>query len=102
MAQGSKNDNLSGHILPTSATMVGVCMTVISIVRLAHPGGFGRLIDKMLAGGSILFLVSVICSFVSMRLASRSDKLEKWAEYLFIAGLGILAVASVLLSFEIL
>ncbi|WP_264080444.1 hypothetical protein [Polynucleobacter paneuropaeus] len=29
-------NNLSGHILPTSGAMLGVCMTVISIVKLTQ------------------------------------------------------------------
>jgi len=29
-----RSTTLSSHILPTAATMVGVCMTVISIVKL--------------------------------------------------------------------
>ena len=41
--------NLSAHILPTSATMVGVCMTVISIVKLIGPKmALGR-VDQLLA-----------------------------------------------------
>ena len=31
---GPPSSGLSAHILPTSATMIGVCMTVLSIVHL--------------------------------------------------------------------
>jgi hypothetical protein len=33
--------DLSQHILPTSAQLVGVCMTVISLVRVLHIGQAG-------------------------------------------------------------
>jgi len=31
-------DSISNHILPTASTMVGVCMTVISIIKLTGNG----------------------------------------------------------------
>ena len=40
---------LSTHILPTSATMVGVCMTVLSIGHLGHGSDLFMVIDKLLA-----------------------------------------------------
>jgi hypothetical protein len=41
-----KDSILSSHILPVSATMIGVCMTVISVIQLAPKKAFrlGRLI----------------------------------------------------------
>jgi hypothetical protein len=33
-----RGSELSSHILPTSATMLGVCVTVHSIAKLAAPG----------------------------------------------------------------
>ena len=99
MNSGASN-GLSTHILPTSATMVGVCMTVVSIVKLVHPMGVGHLIDRMLALDSIAFLASAILSFISMRRAAGAVRLERWAETMFLLALGIVAVAAVLFSFE--
>ena len=81
--------------------MVGVCMTVVSIVKLVHPAGVGHLIDRTLALDSIVFLASAILSFVSMRGAANAARVESWAEVLFLVALGLVAVAAVLLSFEI-
>ena len=39
---------LSAHILPTSATMIGVCMTVLTIGHIGSPGDVRWLIDKLL------------------------------------------------------
>jgi len=94
-------NSLSTHILPTSATMVGVCMTVVSIVKLVHPAGIGHLIDRLLAADSIVFLVSAIASFVSMRRSAGAARIERWAEATFLFALGLVAVATVALSFEI-
>ncbi len=100
MKSGASN-GLSAHILPASATMVGVCMTVVSIVKLVHPMGVGHFIDRMLALDSVVFLTSAILSFISMRRAASALRLERWAETLFLLALGMVAVAAVLLSFEI-
>ena len=48
MKNNNSND-LSHHILPNSATMVGVCIMVISIVKSMSPGLASYLIDKALA-----------------------------------------------------
>lgn len=92
---------LSAHILPTSATMIGVCMTVLSIGHL-NPGGELRLVvDKLLAVDSLIFLVSALLSFVSMRTQGPAKRYEAHAEMVFIAGLGMLAMVAVVLAFAI-
>lgn len=93
--------SLTTHILPTSATLVGVCMTVVSVVKLMHPGGIGVFIDKLLALDTVLFLASAILSFISMRVPALERRLESTAELLFVVALGLVAVAAVILSFEI-
>jgi small-conductance mechanosensitive channel len=102
MKSGLSN-GLSAHILPVSATMVGVCMTVVSIVKLVHPSGIGFVIDKLLAADSLIFLASAILSFMSMQRteAEGAAQLERWAETAFLFALGLVAIAAVLLGFEI-
>jgi hypothetical protein len=90
---------LSMHILPTSATMVGVCMTVLSIMKLASPAGV--ITHKLLAVNSVVFLASAILSFVSMRPQRNLARLESLAEFTFLAGLIMLVLAAVIVSFEI-
>ena len=51
--RGLSARGLSAHILPTSATMVGVCMTVLSIGHLAPRGDMRVAIDKLLAVDAI-------------------------------------------------
>lgn len=94
-------NSLSSHILPTAATMVGVCMTVLSIGRLSHAGRLGVFVDKVLAFNSVIFLVSAVLSFVAIRMASRPERIETWAEDLFLIGLSLSAVVAVLIAFAI-
>lgn len=66
---------LSAHILPTSATMIGVCMTVLSIGHL-HQGGRPRVVlDKLLAIDALVFLASAVVSFLSIRSRSGAARL---------------------------
>jgi hypothetical protein len=94
-------DSLSPHILPTAATMVGACMTVLSIGRLSHAGRLGVFVDKMLAFDSVIFLVSAVLSFVAIRMATRAERIETLAEDLFLVGLSLSAVVAVLIAFAI-
>lgn len=93
--------NLSSHILPTSATMVGVCMTVISIVKLSHVGVAGTVIDKLLAFDSLLFLLSAVFSYVSLRVGRNVTRLERFADNTFMMGLVFMSGAAFVLSFEL-
>ncbi len=101
--RGDAAQGLSAHILPTSATMIGVCMTVLSIGRLRHGGRSGVLIDKLLAIDALIFLASAVLSFTSMRTrrVSEAGRGETWAELLFLLGLAVLALGAVVLAFVI-
>ena len=93
--------SLSSHILPTAATMVGACMTVLSIGRLSNVGKLGVVVDKMLAFDSVIFLVSAVLSFVAIRMVTRPGRLETWAEELFLLGLLLSAIVAVVIAFAI-
>lgn len=92
---------LSAHILPTSATMIGVCMTVLSIGHLRPDGASRVLIDKLLAFDALLFLSSALLSFVSMRSSRHGARFEARAELVFLVGLAVLAIGAVVLAFMI-
>ena len=95
---------LSAHLLPASATMIGVCMTVLSIGHLGPGGAWRMVIDKLLAVDALVILVSALLSFLSflsMRLRGSGPRYEARAELVFIAGLGLLALGAVVLAFVI-
>jgi hypothetical protein len=94
--------NLSGHILPNSATMSGVCVTVISIIKGMHIGYPGLIIDKVLALDSMIFLASAACSYFAMRLAHHAMRLENLADGAFMIGLLLMVVGTVGFAFEIM
>ena len=92
---------LSAHILPASATMIGVCMTVLTIGHLGPRGDLRMFVDKMLAVDALVFLASALLSFMSMRTLPSGRRYEAHAETVFIAGLGLLALGAVVLAFAI-
>ena len=91
------------HILSSSSTMLGVCMTVLSLSRLDEGHQLHWLIDKMVALAALMFLASSISSFLSLRghrggrLAAL--RLERRAEMIFMSGLSLLGLGAVLLAF---
>jgi len=97
----NNSNDLSHHILPNSATMVGVCIMVISIVKSQPSDLVSYLIDKALAIDSVLFTVSALLSFLSIRLERSTVRLERWAEVIFIVGLVSMTLIAVIFSFEI-
>ena len=101
--QGQKSppSGLSAHILPTSATMIGVCMTVLSIGHLGPGGELHVIVDKVLAVDALVFLVSALLSFMSMRTHGFATRYEVRAELVFLVGLGMLALGAMVLAFAI-
>ncbi len=97
----SERNDLSQHILPTSAQLVGVCLTVISLVKVLHIGQVGSLLDKFLAIDALLFTISATLSYASMR-KNESANLEKYADQFFMLGLLELGGCAILLSLEII
>jgi hypothetical protein len=92
---------LSAHILPTSATMIGVCLTALYISLLGPAGTSRVMVDKLLAVDALVFLVSATLSFVSMRSGRRTRRFEARAEAIFLAGLGLLAMVAMVLAFAV-
>lgn len=96
------NGVLSTHILPTSATMLGVCMTLLSLSRLDDDQLSYWLIDKIVAGAAVVFLVSCFASFLSLResgvATARAVLHERRAEFFFMCGIILLGLSAVLLA----
>ena len=82
--------------------MVGACIMVISIVKSMGPSLTNYLIDKALAIDSLLFMISALLSFSSIRLEQSALRLERWAEILFLLGLVSMTLITVIFSFEII
>ena len=93
--------DISRHILPTAATMVGVCVTVIGIVRVVEINtAVSTVIDDILAVDGLIFLGSTLLSYASLRDNAPTPRLERLADWLFLLGLALMVVASFMLAWE--
>ncbi|WP_316805505.1 hypothetical protein [Pedobacter nototheniae] len=95
-------ENRSPHILSTSANLLGICFIVLTSLKKLNLAD-GSLIDEFAVLAVIIFMASCILSFISMRrerLASK--KLEKIADVIFLSGLVVLFVATILIAFNII
>ncbi|MCC6561613.1 MAG: hypothetical protein IT478_09670 [Xanthomonadales bacterium] len=91
---------LSEHILPSSATMVGVCITSLSIVKLAKFTGLAVWVSHFLALCSVVFLVSSLFSYAAMRNRGHA-RMERLADGTFLVGLTVLSLSTVFLAIAI-
>ena len=77
--------------------MIGVCVTLIGLVKVIEEHIGGSRMDEYAALASLLFLVSAIASFMSIRHADRpqlSERCEVIADQCSLVGLiGIGAIA---------
>lgn len=89
-------ENICVHIFSASATLVGVCLTVIGIIHiLIHERGIDTLADDILVLDAIMFLSSCLLSYWALRSKTeqRLYKIERAADIIFIAGLLIMVIA---------
>jgi len=95
-------ENRSPHILSTSANLLGICFIVLtSLKKLALTDG--SLIDEFAVAAVMFFMTSCILSFTAMRrIKTSSQRLEKVADFIFLSGLVILFVATILIAFNLI
>jgi hypothetical protein len=94
---------LSHHILPTSATMIGICTTFIGLVKVAEAQMGPSHVDEYAALAALLFLVSAASSYLSIRysnLSGLSQRCERIADVLFLAGLFSITIIAMLFAYE--
>lgn len=106
MEHNPAKGSLSEHILPNSSMMIGVCMTVISIIKVMGFSHDRHQIAEILAVDSLLFMISAIFSYVSMRIEPIRNPhsaiaMERIADIAFMIGLGVTTLVGFLLAYEI-
>src|ERR1044072_6305816 len=92
------------HIFTVSSAMVGVCLTVIGLVRVVITLGIAdTLADDVLAGDALLFLVSCLLSYWALRSRGlrRMHRLEKIADGIFIIAMIGMVVVCRLITYTI-
>jgi hypothetical protein len=99
----AKSRELSNHILPASGTMIGVCTTLIGLVKVVEGRIGPSRVDEYVSLVAVMFVFSAIASYISIRYAGRPNlgtQFERAADYLFLLGLLSIAIIAVLFAYE--
>lgn len=95
-----RKDN-APHILNTSSTLLGLCFVVLTSLKVTNKSDTTN-IDELTAVAILLFMMSSLLSFLSMRShTSPSLRYEKAADFIFLAGLFFLFITTVFIIFDI-
>jgi hypothetical protein len=98
------NEDICMHIFTVSAAMVGVCMTVIGLLRVVITlRKIDTLADDLVALNAILFLVSCLLSYWALRTRhnGRMHRLERFADFVFVAGMSLMASICLFITYAI-
>ena len=101
MVKNDSGNGISNHILSTSANMMGICFLIISLISVSgirHK----TLLDEFCSITMLLFLASCILSYCSIRSMKNKVPFEKYADSVFLLGLGFIGVASILIVLGII
>jgi hypothetical protein len=92
------------HIFTVSSAMVGVCLTVIGLVRVVITfGKADTLADDLLAGDALLFLVSCLLSYGALRSRGvrRMHRVERVADGVFILAMLVMVAICAFLTYAV-
>ena len=103
-AQARLADDLCIHIFTVSAGMVGVCLTVIGLIRFII--SFRRIdtvADDILAANAVLFLIACLVSYAALRTRKRARviRLEHAADAIFLFAMAVMVFACLFITFSI-
>src|SRR5437763_1523845 len=99
-----REQNICIHIFSVSAGMVGVCLTVIGLIRVVITlGKADTIADDLLAGDAVLFLAASLLSYAAMRSrdSRRMKQLERVADWTFISAMTVMVAICVFIAYAI-
>ncbi len=97
-------EDISIHIFTVSSAMVGVCLTVIGLIRVVITFGKADTVaDDLLAADAFLFLVSCLLSYSALRTRSkrRMHRMERVADGIFILAMILMVIICGFITYAI-
>ncbi|HEY6985205.1 MAG TPA: hypothetical protein VH375_03915 [Rhodanobacteraceae bacterium] len=97
--------DISIHIFAASAALVGVCLTVIGLIRVVVATiDVDTMADNLLAVDALLFLASCLLAYWALRTRGnrRMFRVERAADAIFIAGLLLMTAVCSIIAYELL
>ena len=92
------------HIFTVSSAMVGVCLTVIGLVRVVITlGKADTVADDLLATDALLFLISCFLSYAALRSRGirRMHRIERTADAVFILAMIVMVAICAFLTYAV-
>jgi hypothetical protein len=92
------------HLFSVSAAMVGVCLTVIGLIRVViSTQKINTLADDILSLDALFFLCSCLCAYWALRMrgSHRMHLLERIADGTFVMGLILMVAVCVIITYSI-
>jgi hypothetical protein len=92
------------HIFTVSSAMVGVCLTVIGLIRVVITfGKADTLADDLLALDALLFLVSCLLSYAALRSRTfrRMHRIERAADVVFIVAMIVMTTICAFITYAV-
>jgi hypothetical protein len=100
-----RSSELARHILPSSGTMIGICATMIGLVKILEGQTGPTYADECGAVIALVFLFSAVFSYLAIRTVATvrvSHMLERIADVSFLLGLTCIAIVIALWTFGII
>ena len=95
---------IADQVFVVSSAMVGVCLTLMGLVRLiGSVSPVQTLADELLTIVAAIFLVSCLAAYLSVRTRSTTYRLryERAADWAFISGMIAIVAAGAVVAFHI-
>ena len=96
--------DISVHIFSVSAALVGVCLTVIGLLRIViNTNKVESVVDDFLAADAVIFLLSCVLSYWALRTRSlyRMHRVERMADAIFLVGLFLMVLICSFVAYAI-
>jgi hypothetical protein len=85
--------------------MIGVCATLIGLVKLAEAKHGSSHVDEYAALAAVTFLASALTSYLSIRYSDRAElsfHIERVADVIFLCGLIGITIVARLFAYEVI
>jgi hypothetical protein len=103
-ADSELEESICIHIFTVSAAMVGVCLTVIGLVRVVITlQSVDTIADDLLATDAILFLVACLVSYWALRTRPlrRMHRVERFADGVFLTALLLMVAVCLFVTYAL-
>ncbi|HVZ40663.1 MAG TPA: hypothetical protein VHI13_15390 [Candidatus Kapabacteria bacterium] len=103
--EGIAQDTLYSHILNQSSLKVGMCLTLLGLIKVVEGAkGVSAFSDELLAVNAVLFLVANMLTYHAVKLEDpqRRKKFGRLGDLLFTTALCMLASVCAVLAFELI